>query len=132
MYSLTVADHVMIAHSFKGEEFGPAQRVHGATFVVEAEFRAPALDRLNLLIDIVAAKEELRRVLDSFDYWNLDELPQFQGINTTTEYMCRHIHDLLAASIRAGKLGEGGKAVTSLKVLLRENPLAWAAYDAPV
>jgi hypothetical protein len=71
-------------------------------------------------------------VLDSFDYWNLDELPQFQGINTTTEYMCRHIHDLLAASIRAGKLGEGGKAVTSLKVLLRENPLAWAAYDAPV
>jgi 6-pyruvoyl-tetrahydropterin synthase len=132
MYSLTVADHVMIAHSFKGEEFGPAQRVHGATFVVEAEFRAPALDRLNLLIDIVAAKEELRRVLDSFDYWNLDELPQFQGINTTTEYMCRHIHDLLAASIRAGKLGEGGKAVTSLKVLLRENPLAWAAYDAAV
>jgi 6-pyruvoyl-tetrahydropterin synthase len=132
MYSLTVADHVMIAHSFKGEEFGPAQRVHGATFVVEAEFRAPALDRLNLLIDIVAAKDELRRVLDSFDYWNLDELPQFKGINTTTEYMCRHIHDLLAASIRAGKLGEGGKAVTSLKVLLRENPLAWAAYDAAV
>jgi 6-pyruvoyl-tetrahydropterin synthase len=132
MYSLTVADHVMIAHSFKGEEFGPAQRVHGATFVVEAEFRAPALDRLNLLIDIVAAKDELRRVLDRFDYWNLDELPQFTGINTTTEYMCRHIHDLLAASIRAGKLGEGGKAVTSLKVLLRENPLAWAAYDAAV
>lgn len=132
MFSLTVADHVMIAHSFKGEEFGPAQRVHGATFVVEAEFRAPALDRLNLLIDIVAAKDELRRVLDTFDYWNLDELPQFQGINTTTEYMCKHIHDLLAASIRAGKLGEGGKAVTSLKVLLRENPLAWAAYDAPV
>lgn len=132
MYSLTVADHVMIAHSFKGEEFGPAQRVHGATFVVEAEFRAPALDRLNLLIDIVAAKDELRRVLDSFDYWNLDDLPQFKGINTTTEFMCRHIHDLLAASIRAGKLGEGGRAVTSLKVLLRENPLAWAAYDAAV
>ncbi len=132
MYSLTVADHVMIAHSFKGEEFSP--RPAGARRHLRGGggIPRPRLDRLNLLIDIVAAKAELRRILDTFDYWNLDELPQFRGINTTTEYMCKHIHDLLAAALREGRLGEGGKAVTSLKVLLRENPLAWAAYDAPV
>ncbi len=84
MFSLTVCDHVMIAHSFSGEEFGPAQRMHGATYAVEAEFRAPKLDRANLLVDIGLAKVELRRVLDSFDYHNLDTLPQFAGQNTTT------------------------------------------------
>jgi len=132
MYSLTVADHVMIAHSFKGEEFGPAQRVHGATFVVEAEFRAQKLDHLNLLVDIAAARVELRRCLDAFDYHNLDDVLLFAGQNTTTEYMCAHIHGALVAALKAGKLGEGGRAVSSLKVLLRESPLAWAAYEAPV
>ena len=132
MYSLTVADHVMVAHSFRGEEFGPAQRVHGATFVVEAEFRAPRLDRANLLVDIAAARAELRRVLDGFDYHNLDDLPAFAGQNTTTEFLCFHVHAALCAALAAGRLGEGGRAVRSVKVLLRESPLAWAAYEAEV
>ena len=88
MYSLTVADHIMIAHSFRGEEFGPAQRVHGATFVVEAEFRAARLDGANLLVDIAAARVELRRILDGLDYRNLDEVPELAGQNTTTEFLC--------------------------------------------
>ncbi|WP_458097010.1 6-pyruvoyl trahydropterin synthase family protein [Roseomonas sp. WA12] len=132
MYSLTVADHVMVAHSFRGEGFGPAQRVHGATFVVEAEFRAPRLDDANLLVDIAAARVELRRILDSFDYSNLDTLPAFTGQNTTTEFLCFHVHGLLCAALADGRLGEGGKDVLGLKVLLRESPLAWAAYDAEV
>jgi 6-pyruvoyl-tetrahydropterin synthase len=130
MFSLTICDHVMIAHSFRGAEFGPAQRLPGATYTVEAEFRAPRLDPLNLLIDIGLAKAELRRVLDTFDYRNLDELPQFAGRNTTTEYIAFHIWGLLAEACRSGALGEGGRAVTGLKVLLRESPLAWAAYEA--
>jgi 6-pyruvoyl-tetrahydropterin synthase len=129
MFSLTVCDHIMIAHSFRGAEFGPAQRVHGATYAVEAEFRAPKLDHLNLLIDIGLAKTELRRILDTVDYNNLDELPALAGQNTTTEFMAAHIHGLLAAALRAGVMGDGGKAVTSLKVLLRESPVAWAAFE---
>ena len=132
MFSLTVVDHVMIAHSFRGEEFGPAQRLHGATFVVEAEFRAPKLDHLNLLVDIAAAKVELRRILDGFDYRNLDAEPAFAGQNTTTEFLCAHIHAHLHEALREGRLGDGGKAATSLKVLLRESHIAWAAYEAPV
>ncbi len=131
MYSLTVVDHVMIAHSFRGEEFGPAQRLHGATFIVEAEFRAPRLDRLNLLVDIAAAKVELRRILDTFDYRNLDAEPQFAGQNTTTEFLCAHIHRLLSQALAEGRLGEGGRAVTGLKVLLKESHIAWAAFEGP-
>jgi 6-pyruvoyl-tetrahydropterin synthase len=130
MFSLTVADHIMVAHSFQGEEFGPAQRVHGATFVVEAEFRAPGLDRLQLLVDIGLAKIELRRVLDTVDYTNLDDHEMFRGINTTTEYLAFHIHGQLAAACQDGRLGEGGRAVTGLKITLRESPNAWAAYEA--
>jgi 6-pyruvoyl-tetrahydropterin synthase len=132
MFSLTVCDHIMIAHSFRGEEFGPAQRLHGATYAVEAEFRARQLDRAQLLVDIGLAKAELRRVLDTVDYSNLDEHPGLQGVNTTTEYMAFHIHALLSAAIRDGRLGEGGRAVAGLKVLLRESPDAWAAYEGPV
>jgi 6-pyruvoyl-tetrahydropterin synthase len=132
MFSLTVCDHIMIAHSFQGEEFGPAQRMHGATFAVEAEFRAPALDHHQLLVDIGLAKTELRRVLDTIDYSNLDENPAFKGINTTTEYMALYIHGLIAAACADGRLGHGGRAVTSLKILLREAPTAWAAYDGPI
>ncbi|WP_431284170.1 6-pyruvoyl trahydropterin synthase family protein [Humitalea sp. 24SJ18S-53] len=132
MFSLTVADHVMIAHSFRGEEFGPAQRVHGATFVVEAEFRAPALDAANLLVDIAAARVELRKILDGFDYNNLDTLPVFAGKNTTTEFLCLHVHGELCAALKDGRLGDGGKKVEAVKVLLRESPLAWAAYEAAV
>jgi 6-pyruvoyl-tetrahydropterin synthase len=132
MFSLTVCDHIMIAHSFHGAEFGPAQKLHGATFAVEAEFRAPKLDDLQLLVDIGLAKTELRRVLDTLDYSNLDDNPLFKGINTTTEQMALHIHTLLAAACRDGRLGEGGRAVTALKILLRESPNAWAAYEEAV
>jgi 6-pyruvoyl-tetrahydropterin synthase len=132
MFSLTVCDHIMIAHSFRGAEFGPAQKLHGATFAVEAEFRAPKLDHLQLLVDIGLAKTELRRVLDTLDHSNLDDNPLFKGINTTTEQMAFHIHSLIAAACRDGRLGEGGRAVTSLKILLRESPNAWAAYEEAV
>jgi len=132
MYSLTVCDHIMIAHSFKGAEFGPAQKLHGATFAVEAEFRAEKLDHLNLLIDIGLAKVELRKILDTVDYSNLDEKPQLAGQNTTTEFMAHHIFSLLANALREGAMGAGGRAVTGLKVLLRESPVAWAAYEGPV
>lgn len=132
MFSLTVSDHIMIAHSFQGEEFGPAQRVHGATFTVEAEFRAPRLDAANLLIDIGLAKTVLRQILDTVDYYNLDTLPQFANTNTTTEFMAYHFHTLLAAACADGRLGHGAKSVTAIKVLIRENPLAWAAYEAAI
>lgn len=132
MFSLTVSDHIMIAHSFRGTEFGPAQRLHGATYTVEAEFRAAKLDHLNLLIDIGLAKAELRRILDSVDYHNLDALPALAGQNTTTEFMAFHIHTLLAQACRDGALGEAGQRLAGLKVLLRESPLAWAAYEGPI
>lgn len=132
MFSLTVSDHVMIAHSFKGAEFGPAQRVHGATFVVEAEFRAPRLDGANLLVDIGLARGELRRALDTLDYRNLDDEAQFRGENTTTEFLAAHVHGLLRAALRDGRLGPGGVLVSGIKVTLRESPNAWAAFEGPV
>jgi 6-pyruvoyl-tetrahydropterin synthase len=132
MYSLTVSDHMMVAHSFRGEEFGPAQRVHGATFVVEAEFRAPRLDRLNLLVDIGLARQELRRALDTLDYRNLDGEAEFAGSNTTTEFLAAHLHGLLRAALREGRFGPGGAAVSGLKVTLRESPNAWATFEGPL
>ncbi len=132
MFSLTVCDHIMVAHSFRGAEFGPAQRLHGATFVVEAEFRAPKLDALHLLVDIGLAKVELRKILDTLDYRNLDAEPSLAGLNTTTEFLCAHIHGLLAAALRDGRLGPGSAGVEGLKVLLRESPNAWAAFEGPV
>ena len=132
MFSLTVCDHIMVAHSFRGAEFGPAQRLHGVTYTVEAEFRATELDELQLLIDIGRARAELRRVLDTCDYSNLDENPALAGRNTTTEYMAFHIHGLLAASCREGHLGAVGRRLSGLKVLLRESPLAWAAFEGPI
>ncbi len=132
MFSLTVVDHIMVAHSFRGAEFGPAQRLHGATFIVEAEFRAPRLDHANLLVDIGLAKDELRKILSAMDYRNLDEEAAFAGQNTTTEHLAFHIHGLLAAACKDGTLGAGGKGVTAIKVLLRESHIAWAAYEAAV
>jgi 6-pyruvoyl-tetrahydropterin synthase len=132
MYSLTVCDHIMIAHSFRGAEFGPAQRLHGATYAVEAEFRAVALDAHGLLIDIGLARTELRRILDVLDYRNLDDEAVFAGRNTTTEVVAHHVWEQLSAACRAGTLGDGGKHVASLKVTLRESPVAWAAYDGAV
>ncbi|MDB5375136.1 MAG: 6-pyruvoyl tetrahydropterin synthase [Belnapia sp.] len=132
MFSLTVCDHIMVAHSFRGAEFGPAQRLHGATFAVEAEFRAPSIDALGLLVDIGLAKVELRKALDGLDYRNLDGEPDFAGVNTTTEFLCAHIHRLLAAALKAGRLGPQSANVTGLKVLLRESPNAWAAYEGAI
>jgi 6-pyruvoyl-tetrahydropterin synthase len=132
VYSLTVCDHVMIAHSFKGEIFGPAQKLHGATYAIEVEFRVPSLDGDGLVVDIGLARSELRRALDSFDYDNLDVLPQFAGRNTTTEFMAAHVHGLIAAALREGKLGPAGRRITAMKVLLRESPVAWAAFEGPV
>jgi len=132
MFSLTVVDHIMVAHSFRGAEFGPAQRLHGATFIVEAEFRAEKLDHLHLLIDIGLAKDELRKILSALDYRNLDEEQVFAGKNTTTEYLCLHIHGLLSAACRDGRMGPGGNGVSGIKVLLRESHIAWAAFEGPV
>lgn len=132
MYSLTVVDHIMVAHSFRGEEFGPAQRLHGATFVVEAEFRAPTIDHLHLLIDIGLAKDELRTILAAMDYRNLDAEPAFAGQNTTTEFLACHIHGLLSAACRDGRMGPGAAQVSGIKVLLRESHVAWAAFEGPV
>jgi 6-pyruvoyl-tetrahydropterin synthase len=132
MYSLTVCDHTMVAYSLLGDIFGPAQRLHGATLAIEAEFRAPKLDQHQLVVDIGLAKAALRRALDGLDYTNLDDNPVFAGVNTTTEYMASHIHGLLAADCRTGRLAEGGLGVTGLKVIVREAPTAWAAYEGPV
>ncbi|MGC8523735.1 MAG: 6-pyruvoyl trahydropterin synthase family protein [Acidibrevibacterium sp.] len=132
MYSLTVCDHVMIAHSFQGAVFGPAQRLHGATYAVEAEFRAPILDADHLVVDIGLAGQALRRVLDTVDYRNLDEMAEFAGRNTTTEFLAAHIHALLADACREGALGEGGRRLSGLKILLRESPRAFAAFEGPI
>ena len=132
MFSLTVTDHIMITHSVRGAVVGPAQKLHGNTLVVEVEFRAPALDPLNFLVDIGLAKPELRKILDEFDYCNLDEHPALGGQNTTTEFMSRHIHGLLAEACRQGKLGEAARNLAVLKVQLRESPQAWGSFEGPI
>jgi 6-pyruvoyl-tetrahydropterin synthase len=132
MYSLAVRDHVMIAHSFRGVVFGPAQALHGATYVVDAEFRRARLDDDGLVVDIGLAAQLLHEVLGDLNYRNLDEHPAFAGRNTTTEFLASHVHGRLADGIRAGRLGEGAKGLASLRVSLHESHVAWAAYDAPL
>ena len=132
MYSVCVRDHVMIAHSFRGEVFGPAQRLHGATYVVDAEFRRPALDADGLVVDIGLAGEALRAALAPLNYRNLDELPEFAGANTTTEYLAAFVWRQLAAAIDAGRLGPAAHGVGTLRVALHESHVAWAAYEAPL
>ncbi len=129
MYSLTVRDHFMIAHSFRGEIFGPAQRTHGATYVVDARFRRAALDADGLVVDIGLASELLKNTLAALNYRNLDDEPAFAGRNTTTEFLAREIFDRLATAIRAGALGEGGRGVEALEVTLHESHIAWASYE---
>jgi 6-pyruvoyltetrahydropterin/6-carboxytetrahydropterin synthase len=128
MYSITVSHHFMIAHSLAGEVFGPAQRLHGATYVVEAELRRDSLDADGIVCDIGGALDLLKAVLGEFEYRNLDELAEFHGRNTTTEFLTRDIHRRLAQRIKEGALGS--QPIASLKVVLRENPVAWASYDA--
>ena len=129
MFSVAVRDHVMIAHSFRGEVFGPAQRLHGATYVVDAEWFAERLDEHGLVVDIGRAKDALRAILAELDYRNLDELPRFQGQNTTTEFLCQAIADDLRSRVAAGELGRSA-GLSRLRVSLRESHVAWASYEA--
>ena len=129
MFSITVRDHVMVAHSFRGEVFGPAQRLHGATFVVDATFRRPELDADNIVVDIGLATKELGEVLGALNYRNLDDEPDFAGTNTSTEFLCKVIGDRLADRVRAGALGEGARGLTGITVTLHESHVAWASYD---
>ena len=128
MYGVTVRDHMMVAHSLHGEVFGPAQRLHGATFVVDATFRGEDLDDSGILVDIGRAAEELHAVLADLTYRNLDDEPAFADTNTTTEVLARHVADLLAERIRGGALS-GGAGATELVVTLHESHVAWASYE---
>jgi 6-pyruvoyl-tetrahydropterin synthase len=129
LFSVTVRDHMMIAHSFHGEVFGPAQRLHGATFVVDATFRRPALDADNIVVDIGRAAEVLRTVVGEMSYRNLDDEPAFAGMNTSTEALAQVIADRLAGQIDAGVLGEGARGLTGIVVTLHESHIASASYE---
>ncbi|GAU68955.1 hypothetical protein SSP35_09_01990 [Streptomyces sp. NBRC 110611] len=129
MFSITVRDHVMVAHSFRGEVFGPAQRLHGATFTVDATFRRAALDADNIVVDIGLATRELQEVLSDFHYRNLDDHPDFQGVNTSTEFLAKVIADRLADRVHSGALGEGARELSGIAVTLHESHIAWAGYE---
>jgi 6-pyruvoyl-tetrahydropterin synthase len=132
MYSVTVRDHIMIAHSFKGDVFGPAQRLHGATYVVDVELRRAELDADGIVVDIGRAGAALRRVLADLNYRNLDEMPALAGRNTTTEVLARFIFDGVVAAIHRGDLGPGAGAVEQIRVTLHESHVASAAYESRV
>lgn len=132
MFAVEVRDHVMIAHSFKGELFGPAQALHGATFVVDAAFLADSLDANGVVIDIGRAHEVLKEVLLPLNYRNLDEVPEFAGINTTTEFLTKHVHDHLAQAARDNRLGRPGAEIRVIRVTISESHVARAWYEAPV
>jgi 6-pyruvoyl-tetrahydropterin synthase len=129
VFSLTVRDHMMVAHSFRGEVFGPAQALHGATFVVDATFHRPELDADNVVVDIGLATRELTAILGDLNYRNLDDVPEFAGVNTTTEFLAKVIADRLARRVGDGSLGEGARGLTEISVTLRESHLAWATYQ---
>ena len=132
MYSLNVRDHFMIAHSLRGPVFGPAQNLHGATYVVDATFRRPILDADGLVVDIGQASACLKAILADLDFRNLDDEPRFSGSNTTTEFLAREIFDRLVQAIRDGKLGDNARGVTTLCVTLKESPVAWASFEGEV
>ncbi|MER7998265.1 MULTISPECIES: 6-pyruvoyl trahydropterin synthase family protein [Streptomyces] len=129
MFSITVRDHLMVAHSFRGEVFGPAQRLHGATFLVDATFRRPELDDDNIVVDIGLATRELGEVVGALNYRNLDDEPDFAGRNTSTEFLARVIADRLAERVSAGALGEGARGLAGITVTLHESHVAWASYE---
>ena len=131
-YSVNVRDHFMIAHSFRGSAFGPAQKLHGATYVVDATFRRADLDADGVVVDIGRAAEQLRAVLAELNYRNLDEQPAFAGKNTTTEVLAREIFDRLVQAVHAGKLGDAARGVSALCVTLRESHVAWGSYEGNV
>ena len=132
MYAVEVRDHVMIAHSFKGELFGPAQALHGATFVVDVAFFRDELTADGVVVDIGRAHEALKRALVPLNYKNLDELPQFEGRNTTTEFLSRHIFDAMAQAARAGALGPGSAELARIRVTLHESHVARAWFEGPL
>lgn len=129
MFSVTVRDHMMIAHSFRGAVFGPAQRLHGATFVVDATFRRTALDPDNIVVDIGLASAELHSVLAALTYRNLDDEAEFAGTNTSTEFLAKLVADRLAERIRGGALGENAHGLSGITVTLHESHIAWASYE---
>jgi 6-pyruvoyl-tetrahydropterin synthase len=129
LFSITVRDHLMIAHSFRGEVFGPAQRLHGATFLVDATFRRPELDDDNIVVDIGLATQELGAVVSELNYRNLDSEPDFKDTNTSTEFLAKVIADRLADRVHAGGLGEGARGLTGITVTLHESHIAWASYE---
>ena len=130
MYTVEVRDHIMIAHSFHGDVFGPAQALHGATFVVDAAFIAKEVDENNIVIDIGCAHEALKEILQPLNYKNLDEIPAFKGVNTTTEFLTRHIFNRLAEAAREGKLGRDGNELKAIRVTISESHVARASYEA--
>ena len=129
MFSITVRDHVMIAHSFRGEVFGPAQRLHGATYVVDASFRRADLDADGIVVDIGLATQELGAVLADLNYRNLDDEPAFAGVNTSTEFLAKVIADRLAEKVHTGALGAGARDLAGITVALHESHVAWASYE---
>ena len=129
MYSVTVRDYMMIAHSFKGPVFGPAQRLHGATMIVDVEFRRPGLDVDGIVVDIGKATEVLHGILEQMNFRNLDEEPAFKGHNTTTEFLARVVFDRMAAAIGRNDLGAAARGIESLRVTLHESHVAWAAFE---
>jgi 6-pyruvoyl-tetrahydropterin synthase len=132
MFSVTVRDHMMVAHSFRGEVFGPAQRLHGATFLVDATFRRADLDADGIVVDIAAAAGELAAVVGELNLRNLDEVPALAGTNTTTEVLARFVADRLAERAHAGALGAGGRELAGITVTLHESHIAWASYERPL
>lgn len=132
MFAVEVRDHVMIAHSFQGAVFGPAQKLHGATFVIDAAFFTKELDSAGLVVDIGRATVILRETLEPLNYCNLDELPAFKGKNTTTEFLAKHLFDRLAERVAKGELGRPAKDVTSVRVTISESHVARAWYEGPI
>jgi 6-pyruvoyltetrahydropterin/6-carboxytetrahydropterin synthase len=132
MYTVSVRDHFMIAHSFRGEAFGPAQRLHGATYVVDLEFHRPDLDDNGMVVDIGRATDVLRAILGDLNYRNLDDIPEFNGHNTTTEFLARVIFDRIAEAVRRGDLGATASGIARARVTLNESHVASASYEAPL
>jgi 6-pyruvoyl-tetrahydropterin synthase len=132
MYAVEVRDHIMVAHSFKGDLFGPAQALHGATFVVDVAFFRDALTAEGVVVDIGRAHDALKAVLGPLNYKNLDEVPEFAGRNTTTEFLARHIFEAMVRAARAGALGPGSEAVRQIRVTLHESHVARAWFEGPV
>jgi 6-pyruvoyl-tetrahydropterin synthase len=129
VHAVEVSDHIMIAHSFRGDVFGPAQRLHGATFAVSAAFLAETLDANGIVVDIGRAFDVLKAVLAPLNYRNLDDMPQFKSTNTTTEFLTKHVFDSLAEAVRGGTLGRDGREISAIRVTVAESPTARAWYE---